>query len=227
MAVNCLTNHRTHTIQAVATWDSASRSKLSVPSLTVPIDQDRQPSPSKFRGRLQSLRRATSPARSKSSQSPDGSKGALGLTLLHEPSEPRIDFVFVHGLNGGSRRSWSATSDPSTFWPKEWLPSEAGFRHVRIHTFGYDSDWTKSQQSTLTIHDFGQALLADLYNSPNLKRNGNVSIPVSHLPKAIGLNRMIDSHCSHCPQHGRLGCEEGELSPGCVTVADDLSSDMK
>jgi hypothetical protein len=81
----------------------------------------------------------------------------------------------VHGLNGGSRRSWSASSDPSTFWPKEWLPSEAGFRHVRIHSYGYDSDWTKSQQSTLTIHDFGQALFADLYNSPNLKKNGNVS----------------------------------------------------
>ena len=25
------------------------------------------------------------------------------------------------------------------------------------------------------MHDYGQALLADLYNSPNLKRNGNVS----------------------------------------------------
>lgn len=44
-----------------------------------------------------------------------------------------------------------------------------------MHSYGYDSDWTKSQQSSLTIHDFGQALLADLYNSPNLKKNGNVS----------------------------------------------------
>ncbi|KAK4038973.1 hypothetical protein C8A01DRAFT_37090 [Parachaetomium inaequale] len=162
------------TWQPSPTWNSGDR--LGVPSLSVPGDQDRQPSPSSLRGRLQSLRRATSPARSKTSQSPEGSKGALGLTLLHEPSEPRVDFIFVHGLNGGSKRSWSASSDPSTFWPKEWLPSEAGFRHVRIHSFGYDSDWTKSQQSTLTIHDFGQALLADLYNSPNLKRNGNTPI---------------------------------------------------
>jgi hypothetical protein len=64
-----------------------------VPNL--PEDQGPQPSPSSLRGRLQSLRRATTPARSKTSQSPEGLKGALGLTLLHEPSEPRVDFIFV------------------------------------------------------------------------------------------------------------------------------------
>ncbi|KAL2149706.1 hypothetical protein VTH82DRAFT_8358 [Thermothelomyces myriococcoides] len=185
--------HRAQTFQSTSTWDSEDSTKLNVSTLTVPVDQDRQPSPSGLRGRLQSLRRATSPARYKSSQSPDGSKGALGLTLLHEPSEPRIDFVFVHGLNGGSRRSWSATSDPSTFWPKEWLPSEAGFRHVRIHTFGYDSDWTKSQQSTLTIHDFGQALLADLYNSPHLKKNGNAYLLARRDPLYADIASRIHS----------------------------------
>lgn len=34
------------------------------------------------------------------------------------------------------------------------------------------------------MHDYGQALLADLYNSPNLKKNGNVSSGwVSLFPK--------------------------------------------
>ncbi|KAK4236050.1 hypothetical protein C8A03DRAFT_36078 [Achaetomium macrosporum] len=156
------------------TWSPADSER---PALPMPGEPDRQLSTTSFRGRLQSLRRVTTSARSKSSsQSPEGTRGALGLNLLHEPSEPRVDFIFVHGLNGGSRRSWSASSDPSSFWPKEWLPSEAGFRHVRIHSFGYDSDWTKSRESTLTIHDFGQALLADMYNSPNLKRNGNTPI---------------------------------------------------
>ncbi|KAK3989602.1 hypothetical protein QBC44DRAFT_82357 [Cladorrhinum sp. PSN332] len=160
-----------------STWstEDRDRSRLGIPSLPVPGERDRQPSPSRLRGRLQSLRRAASPSRSKT-PSPDNGKGALGLTLLHEPSEPRVDFIFVHGLNGGSKRSWSASSDPATFWPKEWLPSEAGFKHVRIHSFGYDSDWTKQRESSLTIHDFGQALLADLYNSPNLKKNGNTPI---------------------------------------------------
>ena len=61
---------------------------------------------------------------------------------------------------------------------------------MRIHTFGYDSDWTKSQQSTLTIHDFGQALLADLYNAPGLRRNGNVSSLVDRnlLGQGLGIS---------------------------------------
>ncbi|KAK4656243.1 hypothetical protein QC762_309600 [Podospora pseudocomata] len=164
------------TWQASSTWSTEDRDRLGVPNLPGPGDKDRLPSPSRLRGRLQSLRRASSPGARSNTPSPENSKGALGLTLLHDPSEPRVDFVFVHGLNGGSKRSWSASSDPTTFWPKEWLPSEAGFKHVRIHSFGYDSDWSKSQQSSLTIHDFGQALLADLYNAPHLKKNGNTPI---------------------------------------------------
>ncbi|KAK4197921.1 hypothetical protein QBC40DRAFT_99201 [Triangularia verruculosa] len=164
------------TWQQSSTWSTEDRDRLGVPNLPGPGDKDRLPSPSRLRGRLQSLRRASSPGARSKTPSPDNTKGALGLTLLHDPSEPRVDFIFVHGLNGGSKRSWSASSDPTTFWPKEWLPSEAGFKHVRIHSFGYDSDWSKSQQSSLTIHDFGQALLADLYNSPHLKKNGNTPI---------------------------------------------------
>jgi hypothetical protein len=96
------------------------------------------------------------------------------LSLLSDPSEPQVDFIFVHGLGGGSRKPWSYSSDRATFWPKEWLPLEDGFRRVRIHSYGYSSDWTKSQQSQLTIRDFGQALLADMYNSPHLRKNGDV-----------------------------------------------------
>ncbi|KXH26488.1 hypothetical protein CSAL01_05411 [Colletotrichum salicis] len=102
-------------------------------------------------------------------------KGALGLNLLHEPSEPAIDFVFIHGPGGGSRKTWSHSAEASTFWPKDWLPNEVGFKHVRIHSYGYNSDWTTRKDSRLTVHDFGQALLADLYNSPCLRKNSDVS----------------------------------------------------
>ena len=60
------------------------------------------------------------------------------------------------------------------FWPKEWLPNEAGFKHVRIHSYGYNSDWTSKKDSDWTVHDFGQALLADLHNSPCLRNRGEV-----------------------------------------------------
>jgi hypothetical protein len=86
---------------------------------------------------------------------------------------PRL--VQVHGLGGGSRKTWNSSSGPGTFWPKEWLPSEPGFKHARIHSYGYNSDWSKTQQSHLSIHDFAQALLADMYNSPVLRKNGDVS----------------------------------------------------
>jgi hypothetical protein len=36
---------------------------------------------------------------------------------------------------------------------------------VRIHSFGYDSDWKAKGESTTTIHDFGQALLLALRSS--------------------------------------------------------------
>ncbi|KAK3296669.1 uncharacterized protein B0H64DRAFT_106611 [Chaetomium fimeti] len=102
-------------------------------------------------------------------------KGPLGLNLLHEPSEPRIDFIFVHGLFGGSRKTWSYSQDPAMFWPKEWLPNEVGFRHVRLHSYGYNSDGSR-RKSFLTVHDFAQALLADIYNSPELRKHGDTPI---------------------------------------------------
>ncbi|KAK3955712.1 hypothetical protein QBC32DRAFT_377094 [Pseudoneurospora amorphoporcata] len=62
------------------------------------------------------------------------------------------------------------------FWPKEWLPHEVGFRHVRLHSYGYNSDWTARKGRALTVHDFGQALLADIYGSPHLRKNGDTPI---------------------------------------------------
>ena len=117
--INHLTRWQAQTWQPKpsATWSSSDRDSLTVPSLSVPGDQDRQPSPSSLRGRLQSLRRATSPARSKTSQSPEGLKGALGLTLIHEPSEPRVDFIFVclHGPRPRTKLTASGS------WPEWWI----------------------------------------------------------------------------------------------------------
>ncbi|RAL05419.1 uncharacterized protein BO80DRAFT_499067 [Aspergillus ibericus CBS 121593] len=99
--------------------------------------------------------------------------GPFGLSLLHEPAEPRIDFIFVHGLGGGSRKTWSKTPNRSHYWPKEWLPREPSFEHVRIHSFGYNANWRERGTSILTIHDFGQALLGDIHTSPLLGQNAN------------------------------------------------------
>jgi hypothetical protein len=91
--------------------------------------------------------------------------GSLGLQTVFTPSNPLIEYVFIHGLGGGSTRTWCLKPEPAYFWPKEWLPRHPGFRNVRIHSFGYDSDWKSKGQSTVTAHDFGQALLLALRNS--------------------------------------------------------------
>ena len=103
--------------------------------------------------------------RANESESSDEVRGPLGLNLLHEPSEPLIDFIFVHGLRGGSRKTWSKSADPAHFWPKQWLPAEPKLKNVRISSYGYNSDWGGKHGSAATVHDFGQALLGDIHNT--------------------------------------------------------------
>ena len=62
------------------------------------------------------------------------------------------------------------------FWPKEWLPRDPDFKHVRIHTFGYHSDWGESKGSDFNVHDFGQNLIEELHNSPIVGRSHDVPI---------------------------------------------------
>src|SRR6202035_3239491 len=68
-------------------------------------------------------------------------KGPLGLNTLFIPSDSAIaDLIFVHGLMGGSRSTWTKSAEPSLYWPQEWLPKDVGFRDVRIHSFGYNAN---------------------------------------------------------------------------------------
>ena len=98
-------------------------------------------------------------------------KGPLGLNILHDPHEPVIDFIFVHGLGGGSRKTWSLSEDPQHFWPKEWLPQNVEFSSVRIHSFGYTADWDEWKRSTLNILDFARSLLGDISCNPGIRKS--------------------------------------------------------
>ncbi|KAI9688304.1 MAG: hypothetical protein M1820_010273, partial [Bogoriella megaspora] len=116
---------------------------------------------------------------SSSSRSEDH-KGPLGLTLLHEPLQAQVDLVFVHGLGGGSRKTWCKTTKPEQYWPKEWLSVDKGFEFVRIHAFGYKADWGEKRGSLSDIHDFGHSLLGELHNSPTLRKDATPIILVGH-----------------------------------------------
>lgn len=103
----------------------------------------------------------------------DDAKGPFGLTTLFSPTQSAIaDLVFVHGLGGGSRSTWTRSSDSSLFWPQEWLPQDSAFQDVRIHSFGYNSNWDK--ESTLNIHDFAKSLLGSISDCPVIPRESSV-----------------------------------------------------
>jgi hypothetical protein len=64
--------------------------------------------------------------------------------------------------------------DPSMFWPKEWLPKEEALKDVRIHSFGYDSNFKK--KSILGMHDFAHALLNSVLDCPSIPRDSKASL---------------------------------------------------
>jgi hypothetical protein len=99
----------------------------------------------------------------------------LGLNTLFDPSKHAIaDLVFVHGLGGGSKKTWMKGNNPSSFWPQEWLPEDDSFQNVRIHSFGYKSNW-RNMENALKIQDTAKALLADIQNCPRIPRGSHVS----------------------------------------------------
>ncbi|KAI3317723.1 WD40 repeat-like protein [Xylariaceae sp. AK1471] len=110
----------------------------------------------------------------------DDPKGPLGLTLLSSPSEPRIDFIFVHGLGGGSRKTWSKTPLQSHYWPQEWLGKDSAFKNVRIHSYGYDSDYLKGKENCLNIHHIGKSFLSAICTSPSLVDSQTTIVAIGH-----------------------------------------------
>lgn len=137
-------------------------------------------SESRSRSGFSLKQRFTSSFAKKQSSKADGGKqdddrGPLGLRLLHCSPEPMIDLIFVHGLRGGSVKTWRKGNVPRNFWPQLWLPLESGLKHANIHSFGYHSDWASTKSSILDVHDFGQSLMEEMRNSPHLRDNSNVS----------------------------------------------------
>ncbi|KAJ6076856.1 hypothetical protein N7499_008837 [Penicillium canescens] len=110
----------------------------------------------------------------------EGVKGPLGLSLLYSPTTPDIDFIFVHGLGGNSRKTWTKSSLQSTFWPKEWLSKDPAFKNVRIHSYGYDSYYLKGKEDCLNVHHIGKSLLGAISTSPCIINSGTYIVVIGH-----------------------------------------------
>ncbi|RPA81635.1 hypothetical protein BJ508DRAFT_306459 [Ascobolus immersus RN42] len=82
-----------------------------------------------------------------------------GLTCVYDPLDlTEVDIIFVHGLGGGSFRTWSPGSDPVRFWPNRLLPVD--IPQARLHTFGYNADFTSPRTAnSQSVLDFAKQLL--------------------------------------------------------------------
>lgn len=88
----------------------------------------------------------------------------LGLKVIHKPpGDRRVDIVFVHGLGGSSRNTWSKNHHPDFFWPLKFLPFEPDINEARISTFGYNANFRLgSGKNKMSVLDFAKDLLYDL-----------------------------------------------------------------
>lgn len=111
------------------------------------------------------------------------SKDPLGLQIVHIPDTGPIkaDIVFIHGLGGTSRMTWSKDRDIRFFWPGEFLPKEPDICQARISTFGCNADFRSSTRTSLSILDFARELLYDLKYAQSDKTKGTPRGQVSNV----------------------------------------------
>lgn len=124
------------------------------------------------------------------SPSSDRNPKTLGLHVLHQPRQPApLDIIFVHGLGGDSRKTWSKNHDPSSFWPELWLPHELDIGNARIFTFGYNASFRPgTPRSISNISDFAKELLFEMSFGINEKGDdlGLGQVPIIFVVHSMG-----------------------------------------
>ena len=74
--------------------------------------------------------------------------------------------VFVHGLGGHPFRTWQATLDESTLWPR-WLAKDID--GLAVWSVGYEAPISRLQGTAMGLLDRGENILGRLINEPKLK----------------------------------------------------------
>ncbi|KAE9366587.1 hypothetical protein N431DRAFT_429422 [Stipitochalara longipes BDJ] len=93
---------------------------------------------------------------------------------------PLVDLIFVHGLGGRCRNTWSKTTSQASFWPQEWLTEDPGFQQSRFLTFGYNSEFAFGKGSTLNIQELAKSMLGEMHTPLHLAQADTPLILISH-----------------------------------------------
>ena len=144
----------------------------------------------------------------------------LGLTVVHEPDGPTcLNIIFVHGLGGASRKTWSKNQNPELFWPGRWLPLEDDISRCRILSFGYNAYFMSSGPSSNTnILDFAKELLYDMrFGKDESGKDLNIGQVCQYfiLVTRLYLSTSLGSCYIHCAFNGRARGKESRFCFRC------------
>ena len=116
-----------------------------------------------------------------SQEAPSASVLRYGLTEVSAPtpaSSAQVDVVFVHGLNGDPKHTWTSKAG-NVFWPKDLLPSFVSDQNARILVYGYDADIVSFARKDAgvtkdKIHNHAERLIADLFANRRVCRSQSI-----------------------------------------------------
>lgn len=88
------------------------------------------------------------------------------VTEVYSHPDAKVDIVFVHGLNGDPRHTWTSKNN-GLFWPSQLLPVSLKSAQARILVYGYNADVytfgsNKGSPSSDMIHQHAQTMLKNL-----------------------------------------------------------------
>ncbi|KAF5709861.1 tetratricopeptide-like helical domain-containing protein [Fusarium globosum] len=90
-----------------------------------------------------------------------------GLAVLSEGTNPIVDIVAVHGLNGHREKTWTAENGIN--WLRHLLPDDVP--RARVLSWGYDANThAASGTSSLLLYDHARTLVSDLTRERTLTK---------------------------------------------------------
>ncbi|EXM13252.1 hypothetical protein FOTG_18293 [Fusarium oxysporum f. sp. vasinfectum 25433] len=104
-----------------------------------------------------------------------------GLDVLSEGTDPIVDIVAIHGLNGHREKTW--TAEDGIHWLRDLLPDDAP--RARILSWGYDANThAASGTSSLFLYDHARTLVSDL--SRKRKLTNSSQRPIIFIAHSLG-----------------------------------------